>query len=943
VILTCFRRLIVPILAGTWLLAAAVGGPVAAGLDPVRVGFQEVPPEARLRMFWRIFGPAWSREEIDRQLEQLQRAGVGGVMTCFTYPLALDDPASGIENQAFLSPAFLDTFRYAAVRSKQLGLEFGVCGGTGWPFGGPSVSLRDAAQRLRAVAATAEGDSFVLPKLREGERYLAAFCGSRDVTAFIREDRLRIPGEGQASLPACQVFIAGPTFMKVKRPSLGGEGYVVDHFSRGAARRYMDTVAAPMLQAAPDDLLRTLFCDSLEVYRANWTHDFPAQFLRRRGYDLIPHLPALFAENQPDTPDLRFDFWRTAVELTEQEFARTVYAWCRKRGVTFALEPYGTPSMGLTSGRQCDVPWGEQYEWKGFSFSRFAASAGHLAGRQVIGAEAWTWTGIPNRLADSLSDLKLCSDLHFLSGENELTGVDFPYSPRSAGAPGWLPYYGPVMSPNNPQWLCFPEFAAYINRCQWLLRQGKPVADVALYTPTEDILAGAPTEQLLLDFQLRDRLANGALTDEFGLEKAFRHHSDVIHTILSSGYNFDGIDFFAVNEIARVRGGRLVAGHGRYSIVVLPNLIGMEPAALEKIARFCRDGGTVIATRRLPDRVYGLRGRADNPRLQALLGDMFGPGIAGSATTVRRYGRGKAIFAADEREALAAALSQSGTPPDLRVSVVSSEASTAAADLITHVHRRVGQREIFFIVNLNSKKAQFEADFRLGRGSPSLWDPMTGRITPLPALASDRDRTRVALTLPPRGSTFICLEKTSSTAPAPSTPVATAERPLEVSWRVTFAGPDAPPPHETRDLASWTGWPGARYFSGEAAYAGSFECAPEPGARYLLRFDRVHEVARVRVNGQAAGAAWTPAYEVEITPFLRRGANRLEVTVANLPVNRVLGLPDPDLRPLRAVYGERFPDPEEKKLMAEPAPSGLVGSVMLITLTEPASSGASPR
>src|SRR5262249_12886317 len=247
-------------------------------------------------------------------------------------------------------------------------------------------------------------------------------------------------------------------------------------------------------------------------------------------------------------------FWWPAGGVGEGGFARQVSQWCREHGVAFALEPYGTPSLSLAGARYCDVPWGEQYEWKGFSFSRFAASAGHLAGKKIIGAEAWTWTGIPNRLADSLSDLKLCSDLHFLAGENELTGVDFPYSPRSAGVPGWLPYYGPVMGLNNPQWLCFPELAAYVNRCQWLLRQGRPVADVALYTPTEDVFARGPTDQMLLDFHLRDRLATGKLTDEFGLAKAFEHHSDVIHTLLTHGYNFDGIDGFAVNALARVRG-----------------------------------------------------------------------------------------------------------------------------------------------------------------------------------------------------------------------------------------------------------------------------------------------------------------------------------------------------------------------------------------------------
>src|SRR5207247_842368 len=81
--------------------------------------------------------------------------------------------------------------------------------------------------------------------------------------------------------------------------------------------------------------------------------DFAAQFQRRRSYGLIPHLPDLFDEASPAAQDLRFDFWRTVAELAEREFARPVHTWCRKHGVSFALEPYRLPPMGFTGPRFC--------------------------------------------------------------------------------------------------------------------------------------------------------------------------------------------------------------------------------------------------------------------------------------------------------------------------------------------------------------------------------------------------------------------------------------------------------------------------------------------------------------------------------------------------------------------------------------------------------------
>ena len=449
----------------TLLLLLSTPGRAQLNADPIAEGFADVPTSARIRMFWRIFGPAWTRIDIDEQLRQLQRAGVGGVMTCFTYPVAVNNPSINIQNVPFLSPPFLDTLRYAAESAKSKNIAFGVGGGTGWPFGGPTVTLADSAQKLRReiLARSANGTGYVLPELREGESVLSAFCGHKDVTNRIQGNRVVVKSPETAG---CQVFIVGPTYMKVKRPSLGAEGYVVDHCNKDATLRYLNSVVSPMLAAAPKGLIQSVFCDSLEVYNANWTRGLPGEFQQRRGYALLPRLPELFDDHAPDARSLRFDFWRTLAELAEERFAQSVYAWCRQRGVAFALEAYGTPPMGFTTARFCDVPWGEQYEWKGFSFSRFASSGAHLAGKNIIGAEAWTWAGIPNRLADSLSDLKLCSDLHFLSGENELTGVDFPYSPSAEPAPGWMPYYGPVMNQNNPQWPFFHYLADYVSRCQ---------------------------------------------------------------------------------------------------------------------------------------------------------------------------------------------------------------------------------------------------------------------------------------------------------------------------------------------------------------------------------------------------------------------------------------------------------------------------------------------
>ena len=116
---------------------------------------------------------------------------------------------------------------------------------------------------------------------------------------------------------------------------------------------------------------------------------------------------------------------------------------------------------------------------------------------------------------------------------------------------------------------------------------------------------------------------------------------------MTSGYSFGGIDSFALPSM-RIQGARLQAGVADYGVVVLPGLTGMRLEALEKLAQFCRQGGTVIATKRLPETAYGWKGRAENTaKLRVLVREMFGD-IQGKAVSQNAYGKGQAIFVNDQ-------------------------------------------------------------------------------------------------------------------------------------------------------------------------------------------------------------------------------------------------------------------------------------------------------
>ncbi|MEP6755493.1 MAG: glycosyl hydrolase [Chthonomonadales bacterium] len=887
----------------------------AQNVDDLARGFANVPKAYRMKMFWRIFGPSLDKDEIDYQFKLMRGAGLGGVMTFFTYPIGLDNPEKGTKNEQFLSPAMLNMFGYAASAARREGLRFGVAGGTGWPYGGPSVSLEDSAQRIRRVEV-ASTDIFRKLELKPNEKVFAWYSRDKGILQVI-------PSLSLSSQDKFYAAIIGPTLMKVKRPSLGAEGYVVSHYNRAALERYLAAVPEKLISATNGNI-QSIFCDSLEVYGSNWTPELPEEFKKRRGYDLIENLPALFEDERPSAPQVRFDFWRTLAELHEEHFTKPLGEWCRKHHVQLEMEEYGTPPAPLTAYQHIDVPTGEQYEWQGFSFSRYPASGAHLAGKRKVGAEAWTWMGIPNRLADTLTDFKLGSDYHFGSGINELTGVDWAYSPRNAAFPGWLPYYGPVMNQNNSLFPYFHYLVEYVNRCQFLLQQGKPVAEVALYLPVEDCFSKSSTDQMPLDFLLRDHFATGKLTPEFGLKNASDHHSNVIHSLITNGYNFDGIDFWTLNRSAIIKNGRITCGDGDYGIVLLHKVKTIESNALQRLFEFVQQGGKLLVTGFEPSEIA--QHGSISPDLLNKMTFMFGTISDQTHSNVRYLGKGSVTFVDNEGEkeiAIALKVMTGAHDPDV---ITLPNLSNVA-----FIHRQTPKSDIFFLSNTYDGSSRFVAQIKTRLKYVTELNPVTGKAIRRTAVRNANSIYQsVRMTLPRKGSTFLIASKDPFPGAIAEQSKSVEEIEMDtLKWNVTFAGENPPAPYQTVSLTSWTEWPGAKYYSGTAIYRTTFAWSGKGPSFAELQFGAVHDSADVWINGKLVGGTWCPPYSIDITRAVKPGANTLEVRVGNVMANRYIGMPREDFKALRAVYGNRFPDPEEKDVMKEPAPSGLFGHVVL--------------
>lgn len=158
-----------------------------------------------------------------------------------------------------------------------------------------------------------------------------------------------------------------------------------------------------------------------------------------------------------------------------------------------------------------------------------------------------------------------------------------------------------------------------------------------------------------------------------------------------------------------------------------------------------------------------------------------------------------------------------------------------------------------------------------------------------------------------------------------------APREIAGPWEVRFAPGWGAPEKVTFDpLTDWTQRPeeGIRHYSGKAIYCKSFDlpqaAIQHPESQVWLSLGEVHDLATVRVNGQAFPPLWLAPWRLDIRSALKPGLNQLEIEVVTVWNNRLVGdakLPPEQRHTYLAVSAVK---PEAPLL-----PAGLLGPVTI--------------
>lgn len=253
---------------------------------------------------------------------------------------------------------------------------------------------------------------------------------------------------------------------------------------------------------------------------------------------------------------------------------------------------------------------------------------------------------------------------------------------------------------------------------------------------------------------------------------------------------------------------------------------------------------------------------------------------------------------------------------------------------VRFTHRQTPSADIYFIANTENRKVVTTCTFRVPQGAPQLWDPVTAEIRTLPQFVRQHNSTSVPFTFEPHQSFFVVFPRNDASKGPASTdsvnfPQAAPVTALDGSWEVAFDPKWGGPAKVVFPvLQDWKDHPeeGIRNYSGIATYRKVFDFPKLSEKRAYLNLGTVHELAEVTLNGKTLGVVWCAPWRIDITNALKTKNNQLEIRVANLWPNRMIGdAAKPESgRLTRTAIGNPY------KVSSKLLPSGLLGPVEIM-------------
>jgi len=656
----------------------------------------------------------------DQYISRLRTQGFGGVVCNISFDQYLESDAKWL------------AFARAVNEAKKAGFAMWLYDERGYPSGNAGgITLRDHPEweaRGLLVADTESQGGPVTLELPPGKLVLAGafpvhdgnidMAPKVDLTAQVRDGRLswqapagrwrvmaitenrlyegtHAEGNLHAKIPYINLLMPEPT------------ARFVDVTYGGYAKHLGDDLGKYFMATFTDEpSLMSLFLKPMPYCPLPWAQNLPTEFQKRRGYALdAAILPALVADAGSAGERIRYDFWLTVGELVSENYFGQIQTRCRQYGVPSGghllaeegivghVPLYGdffrcirrldAPSIDCLTSVPPEVPW---------FIARLLSSAAELEGRPLVMSETSDHSQHyrpvgdqrPKRVVTEAEIRGTCSR-EIVAGINCITS-----------------YYS-FADLSDEQLRRLNE---WVGRCCTALRGGHQVADIAVLYPTESLW----TKFLPSRHWTREAAAASRI------ENLYRTAAE---SLFASQRDFTFVDSRAIKEAA-VESSTLAHGQLRWRVVVLPGTDTMPLAAWENLAKFVHQGGAVIALGALP---ANSESEFPSARVQMLAKEIFGASGAGSSSVhepqshVNAVG-GTGIFLPAGLESLLPLVLDGLLEPDVKVAEAKSP--------LRVTHRRLDNREVYFVINDSAKAWTGQVDFA-ATGTGERWNPATGQ------------------------------------------------------------------------------------------------------------------------------------------------------------------------------------------------------------------------
>ena len=863
---------------------------VLSGL-PLMVAAQQWPtvnPEAKPGSRWWWLGSAVDKENLQWNMQEYAKHGIGALEITPLYGVQGNDA----NNIPYLSDKWMEMLRYTQEQGRQNGIEIDMATGTGWPFGGPWVPLEESACRAVFVEQSFIGDKVENLDLRpteERDRKNAVFHkamlfghnGSvKDVTDCMKDGILnwkatkedsKLLGGKNGSKTVVVLYIKYGV-MKVKRAAPGGEGLVIDHFDRKAVANYLKHIE-DAFERTHTPYPHTFFNDSYEVADATWTPTLFEEFYKRRGYRLEDHLLAFTHGDVKLVSDYR----ETLSDLLLENFTQQWTAWAHSHGAITRNQAHGSPANLIDCYAAVDIPEIEGFGLSDFGIKGLRQDPGKTRKNDSdysmfkYAPSAAHICGKPFTSSETFTWLTE----HFRTSLSQFKpDLDLMFC---AGVNRMF-FHGTCYSPKDDPWPGWKFYASIDMSPTNSIWRDAPEFMKYVERCQSFLQWGQPDNDFLVYLPIRDMWKKNPdkLLMQFSIHAMGKLAPEFIQAILDidkAGFDCDYISERLLMGCKVVNGGIETAAGTRFKALIIPGSGDMPEQVKAHIEAMKAQGAKII---------YGTDVNAMNA-------------AAKPETMKTKYGL-KAI--------------RRKNPTGYHYFIANLTPNDVYEDIIPGVEFKdamwfdplTGQRYAAYIDGR-------EIDVQLRSGQSMILQTFNQKLPVAEALPVYCDTTAVEMDVELNGP-----------------------------WKLSFID-EMPRVGQTFTLDNLQTWETlsdeARVTMGTGVYETTVKLKKKDlkdATAWKIDLGDVRESARVYINGQYLGCAWSVPYVLDCKNTLKKGKNTIRIEVTNLPANRIADLDRKGVK-WRKMEEINVVDINYKKTLYdtwEPMPSGLNSKVKLI-------------